>query len=103
MPGLTDSLTPRVETGVSHSGQLMHIGRCVRDLEQKLGVADCYPRALVTAYLCLLAGHHCILTMGVLAPSRKMHVWCSAQGLLPYEPLPEHYLYRPLWSMTLSP
>ena len=80
---------------------LLNIARQLRDVEFRLGVADCYPRALLTAYLCLLAGRDCILTIGVLTPTRKMHVWCSAEGVLPYEPLPEHYLYRPLWSKTL--
>ncbi|MGE0807063.1 MAG: lasso peptide biosynthesis B2 protein [Burkholderiaceae bacterium] len=87
----------------SAAAELSRIGRRVRDLEQGLGLADCYPRALVTAYLCLLAGRDCTLTIGVLAPTRKMHAWCSTQALLPYEPLPEHYLYRPLWSTTLVP
>lgn len=80
---------------------LLEVARVLRDLEHRVGIADCYPRALLTAYLCLLAGRDCILTIGVLAPTRKMHAWCSTQGLLPYEPLPEHYLYRPLWSKTL--
>ncbi len=87
----------------SDTADLCRIGRRVRDLEHQLGLADCYPRALVTAYLCLLAGRRCTLTIGVLAPTRKMHAWCSVQASLPYEPLPEHYLYRPLWSNTLAP
>jgi len=79
------------------------VSKLLADLEHQLGLADCYPRALVTAYLCLLAGRRCTLTIGVLAPTRKMHAWCSVQASLPYEPLPEHYLYRPLWPNTLAP
>lgn len=103
VPDLANGMASSFKADVCGARELFHIGRRVRDLEQKLGVADCYPRALITAYLCLLAGRDCVLTIGVLSPSRKMHVWCSTQGLLPYEPLPEHYLYQPLWSMTLVP
>jgi hypothetical protein len=95
--------TPRTRAAAASetADDLLDVARVLRDLEHRVGIADCYPRALLTACLCLLAGRDCILTIGVLAPTRKMHAWCCAQGLLPYEPLPEHYLYRPLWSKTL--
>ena len=77
------------------------IARRLHETEQ--GRGDCYPRALMTAYLSLRAGHACTLTIGALAPTRKMHVWCSLDGIIPYEPSPEHYLYQPLWTMALEP
>ena len=70
--------------------------------ETEQGRGDCYPRALMTAYLALRAGHACTLTIGALAPTRKMHVWCTLDGIIPYEPSPEHYLYQPLWTMALK-
>ncbi len=79
------------------------IGRLVHAVEQQLGRSDCYPRALLTALIAGAAGRPCLLTVGVLAPTRKMHAWCSIDGELPYEPLPEHYLYQPLWRLALSP
>lgn len=79
------------------------IGRLVHAVEQTVRCADCYPRALLTCYLCLTSGHSCKLAIGTLAPTRKLHAWCSTGGLLPYEPSPEHYLYRPLLVIALSP
>ena len=79
------------------------IGRLVHGIERAIEFSDCYPRALITAYLCLASGRECVLTAGTLAPTRKMHAWCSMDGLLPYEPLPEHYLYQPVWLMALAP
>jgi hypothetical protein len=72
-------------------------------IEGALGMRDCYPRALLTAFWSLMAGQSCVLTVGALVPTRKMHVWCSVEGVIPYEPNPEHYLYQPLWTMTLTP
>ena len=43
------------------------------------------------------------LIVGVLSPTRKMHAWCEVDGELPYEPMPEHYLYQPLWTLALTP
>jgi hypothetical protein len=80
-----------------------HIAALLHRIEGGMRGADCYPRALMTAFLCLSAGRACTLLVGVLAPTRKMHTWCCIGGELPYEPLPEHYLYRPLWALTLSP
>jgi Transglutaminase-like superfamily len=79
------------------------IGRLVHAVERAAGLADCYPRALLTAYLCLRSGRPCELAVGALAPTRKMHAWCSTDGQLPYEASPEHYMYRPLLVMTLAP
>jgi hypothetical protein len=78
------------------------IGRLVHQVEARTRIADCYPRALLTAFLCLTSGRGCTLTVGVLAPTRKMHAWCGVEGELPYEPLPEHYLYQPLWMLVLA-
>jgi hypothetical protein len=79
------------------------IGRMVHSVERAIGLADCYPRALLTCFLCLKNRYRCDLVVGTLAPTRKMHAWCSTEGLLPYEALPEHYMYRPLLVITLSP
>jgi transglutaminase superfamily protein len=73
------------------------IGRAVFNVERTLGFADCYPRALLTLHLAILYGLPCTLAVGVLAPTRKMHAWCTIEDVVPYEALPEHYLYQPLW------
>jgi hypothetical protein len=79
------------------------IGRRLHAVERGLGRGDCYPRAFAAAFLAIASGFACRLAIGVLAPTRKMHAWCSIDGLVPYEPTPEHYLYRPLVVVTLSP
>jgi hypothetical protein len=77
------------------------IGRLLHAIESATGIANCYPRALMTCYLCLRSGRDCELAIGTLAPTRKMHAWCSTGGELPYEALPEHYMYRPLLILTV--
>lgn len=72
-------------------------------IEHRLGAGDCYPRALMTLYLSIRMQRACALALGALTPTRKMHVWCVVDGVLPYEPLPEHYLYQPLWVLQLTP
>ena len=79
------------------------IGALVHALEGGSGAPNCYPRALLSAYLALLSGHACVLAVGTLAPTRLMHVWCSIAAAVPYEPMPEHHLYRPVWTLGLSP
>ena len=79
------------------------IGRLVHAVEAEVGNPNCYPRALLTALLAIAAGRSCTLLIGLLAPTRKMHAWCSVEQELPYEPSPEHYLYQPLWALTLQP
>jgi Transglutaminase-like superfamily len=79
------------------------IGRLIHAIETAIGFADCYPRALMTSYLCLRSGRTCNLVIGSLVPTRKMHAWCTTDGELPYEALPEHYMYRPLLIFTLLP
>jgi hypothetical protein len=83
--------------------RVSQIGRLVHAIERRESLADCYPRALVTAYLCLSSGLPCDLAIGTLAPTRMVHAWCSTRGELPYEAFPEHYMYRPLFVMRLSP
>ncbi len=78
------------------------IARAVAATERAVGISDCYPRALMTAWLALAAGQSCILAIGVLAPTRKMHAWCTIAGILPFEPIAEHYLYQPAWTIALS-
>jgi hypothetical protein len=82
---------------------LWEIGRLIRGVESAAGFADCYPRALMTCYLCLQSNRDCELVIGTLAPTRKMHAWCSSDGQLAYEAQPEHYMYRPLMIMPLRP
>lgn len=79
------------------------IARAIHAVERDVGHADCYPRALLTAYLALSARAACRIAIGVLAPTRKMHAWCAVGGVVPYEPAPEHYLYRPLVVISLDP
>lgn len=79
------------------------IGRLVHAAESGVSDPNCYPRALLTALLATAARHRCTLLVGLLAPTRKMHAWCSVGNELPYEPSPEHYLYQPLWALTLHP
>ena len=84
-------------------GSLADIARTVHAVEQETGLADCYPRSLLTCYLCLRSARTCQLSLGTLAPTRKMHAWCTSDGELPYEALPEHYLYRPLLRLQFEP
>jgi hypothetical protein len=75
---------------------VIEIGRAVIAVERSVGVSDCYPRALLTAYLCLSARLPCRITIGILAPSRNMHAWCSTGGVIPYEPVRLNWWYSPL-------
>lgn len=79
------------------------IGRLIHGIEQAIGFSDCYPRALMTGYLCLKNGIHCDLVVGALTPTRQMHAWCSADGQIPYESFPEHCWYRPLLMISFTP
>jgi hypothetical protein len=65
-------------------------------VENKVGISDCYPRALLTAFLCLSARLDCRVTIGILAPAANMHAWCSTGGIIPYEPASVHWWYSPL-------
>lgn len=82
---------------------LTDIARTIHDVEQDTGLSDCYPRALLTLYLCVQSGRTCQLAIGSLAPTRMMHAWCSTEGQLPYEPMPEHYMYRPVLTLHFGP
>lgn len=82
---------------------LTDIARTIHAVEQGTGRADCYPRALLTLYLCLRAARACQLSIGSLVPTRMMHAWCSTEGQLPYEPMPEHYMYRPMLVLRFEP
>jgi len=72
------------------------VGDVVMAVERSVGISDCYPRALVTAYLCMTARLSCEVTVGILSPTAKMHAWCSTDGAIPYEPRAEHWFYSPL-------
>ena len=74
----------------------IEIGRAVMAVEDKVGISDCYPRALLTAYLCLSARLGCRVAVGILAPTANMHAWCSTGGIIPYEPASVHWWYSPL-------
>jgi hypothetical protein len=58
------------------------VGNVAMAAERSLGITDCYPRALVTAYLCMTAGLCCEVTVGILLPTAKMHAWCSTDGAI---------------------
>jgi len=75
---------------------LDRIGRLAALAERHAGVSDCYPRSLLLGALCGRAGVGCDITIGILAPTRKLHAWCSSDGMLVYEPTPRHWWYRPL-------
>jgi len=49
------------------------IGHVVMEVERIAKISDCYPRALVTALLCLKSSHPCKITIGILAPTTSMH------------------------------
>lgn len=82
---------------------LTQIARLLHGTEQATGLSDCYPRALLTAALASASGHAWDLLIGCLAPTRKMHAWCSVGGQLPYEAAAEHYLYQPLIRLSHAP
>lgn len=88
-----------IETGAGPS----EIGQLVHAAEARVRDPNCYPRALLTALLATAARRRCTLLIGLLTPTHKMHAWCSVENELPYEPSPEHYLYQPLWALTLDP
>ena len=81
---------------VPRARTLTEISQCVRAVEERAGVSDCYPRALITAHLCLRAGRDCSIAFGILAPTRMLHAWCVAERFVPYEPEARHWWYRPL-------
>ncbi len=80
----------------------LEIGSMVMVVERSVGISDCYPRALLTAYLCLTAGLSCQVTVGILAPTKMMHAWCSTGGVIPYEPVRRHWWYSPLVVFDIS-
>lgn len=75
---------------------LEQIARLVAVTERVAGFSDCYPRALLTGALCAAGGFGFSITIGILAPTRKLHAWCSSGGTLVYEPTPRHWWYEPL-------
>jgi Transglutaminase-like superfamily len=81
---------------------ISEIGRMVHRIERAVGIEECYPRALMTCYLCLRSGRACDLTVGALSPTPMMHIWCATEGLLPYEALPEHFMYQPLVTLAVA-
>jgi hypothetical protein len=75
---------------------LDRIAKLVAITERSAGFSDCYPRALITGALCAIGGLPSSITIGMLAPTRKLHAWCTSEGALVYEPTPRHWWYRPL-------
>jgi hypothetical protein len=80
----------------SQNWTLERIAKLVAATEHQAGFSDCFPRALLTAGLCVIAGIRFNITIGILAPTRKLHAWCTSDGTLIYEPTPRHWWYRPL-------
>ena len=78
------------------AGEVSEIGKIILAVEYAAGISDCYPRALLTACLCLQARLNCKITIGILAPTSKLHAWCSTEGVIPYEPVYHHWWYQPL-------
>lgn len=72
------------------------IGHVVQAVEERAGISDCYPRALITAYLCIRSRRDCAVAFGMLAPTPNLHAWCSSERVVPFEPDPPHWWYRPL-------
>jgi hypothetical protein len=72
------------------------IGELVKTVEDQVGISDCYPRALLTAYLCLAAQQRSHIVVGILAPTTSLHAWCCVYGIIPYEPVDRNWWYRPL-------
>ncbi len=79
------------------------IAKLVAATECQAGFSDCYPRALLTSGLCTMAGLQSNITIGILAPTRKLHAWCTSDGTLIYEPTPRHWWYRPLADFRFGP
>lgn len=82
---------------------LERIATLIAATEHGLGVSDCYPRSILGGALCLVAGLPCRVTIGILAPTRKLHAWCSSQGALVYEPTPRHWWFQPLADFIYGP
>ncbi len=70
------------------------IGHLVWAVERRLSLSDCYPRALLTA--CVAGIRPTSITIGILAPTPKLHAWCAVEGAIPYEPVQRHWWYSPL-------
>lgn len=77
-------------------GEVSEVGRTVMAVEGAVGVSDCYPRALLTAYLCATAGLRYEIAVGILAPTSNLHAWCAVEGVVPFEPVLHHWWYQPL-------
>jgi hypothetical protein len=75
---------------------LADIGELVKTIEDQVGISDCYPRALLTAYLCLAAQRPSQIVVGILAPTTRLHAWCCVHGIIPYEPVDRNWWYQPL-------
>jgi hypothetical protein len=78
------------------------IGGIVFSVEQAAGLSDCYPRSLITAYLCMRSRRDCSLAIGILAPTPNLHAWCATEQVVPFEPDPPHWWYRPLTVIDIT-
>lgn len=82
--------------GHSDAQSVAGIGELVKTIEDRVGISDCYPRALLTAYLCLAAQQRSHIVVGILAPTTRLHAWCCVRGIIPYEPVDHNWWYKPL-------
>jgi hypothetical protein len=89
--------TARIENSV------VTVGARLDRVERAVGFSDCYPRALLTARLCSQLRLPFQLAIGALIPTRMMHAWCSVDGCVPYEPMPEHWIYQPALILESRP
>jgi hypothetical protein len=78
------------------SWSVADVGALVFAVERAAGLSDCYPRSLLTAYLCMRSRRDCSLAIGILAPTPNMHAWCATDRVIPFEPDPPHWWFRPL-------
>jgi len=78
------------------------IGKTAHWIEIQAGVSDCYPRSIITAILCARAGRDCSIAVGILAPTKLLHAWCSSKGVIPYEPVRHHWWFQPLAVFDIS-
>ena len=68
------------------------------EVERSVGISDCYPRALLTTYLCLTAGLPCTITVGILARQRTCTLGALPLGRFPASPSPSIGSTNHWWS-----
>ena len=62
------------------------VGRLVMTVERAVGVSDCYPRALLTAYLCMTARLPCQVSVGIWFRPGRCTLGAPRRGQFPTSP-----------------